>query len=227
MPEEAIETQEIKENLEEAAERADQAEERAHRGPAWLTWLSLSTAILAVLAAIAALESGAHANEAIVQKNDAVLHQSKADDAWAYYHAKGIEAAIYSAQAEAAVRPEGSAKWRAMADRETQKRDEIRRHAEEEQKSVSELNAEAGRSLLVHHQFAKSVTIFQVAIALAAIGALTRRRLMWWISLVLGAAGIAFFVVGLVAAFRPGAAVEGAAAAAGESTVLASSTAPK
>lgn len=224
MSEEAIETQEIKERVEEAAEQANQAE-GAHRGARWLTWLSLSTAILAVLAAIAALESGSYANEAIVQKNDAVLHQSKADDAWAYYHAKGIEAAVYLTQSDAAARPESGAKWRALADRETQKRDEIRRQAEEEQRAVAEKDAEAGRSLRIHHEFAKSVTIFQVAIALAAIGALTRRRAMWWISLVLGALGIAFFTSGLLAASTPGAGV--ALAVARESSSLATSTAPK
>lgn len=193
MPEDGIETQEIKERLEEAAEHAH----GAHRGPQWLTWLSLSTAIVAVLAAIAALESGSYANEAIVQKNDAVLHQSKADDAWAYYHAKGIEAALYSAQAETAPRPEAQARWRALADREAQKREDIRREAEDEQRAVAEMDSEASRSLRVHHEFAKSVTIFQVAIALAAIAALTRRQPMWWISLVIGAVGVAFFVLGL------------------------------
>jgi aminopeptidase N len=204
MPEEAIETQEIKESVEEAAEHAH----GAHRGAQWLTWLSLSTAIIAVLAAIAALESGSYANEAIVQKNDAVLHQSKADDAWAYYHAKGLEAALYSTQAEAASRPEAGARWRALSEHETQKREAIRREAETEEKAVSEMDSEAGHSLRVHHEFAKSVTIFQVAIALAAIAALTRRQPMWWISLVIGAVGIAFFVSGFVASARQAERVE-------------------
>lgn len=200
MPEEGIETQEIKESVEEAAEHAH----GEHRGARWLTLLSLSTAIIAVLAAIAALESGSYANEAIVQKNDAVLHQSKADDAWAYYHAKGIEAALYSTQAEAASRPETAAKWRALSEHEAQKRDAIRHDAEEEEKAVSERDAEAEHSLHVHHEFAKSVTIFQVAIALAAIAALTRLKPMWWISLVIGAVGVAFFGSGFAQAARHG-----------------------
>jgi len=218
MPEEPIETQEIKESVEEAAQEA-----HAHRGPPWVTWLSLSTAIIAVLAAIAALQSGSYANEAIVQKNDAVLHQSKADDAWAYYHAKGIEAALYSTQSEAAPRPDAAERWRALGEREARKRDEIRRQAEEEQRLVSEMDAEATRSLAVHHQFAKAVTIFQVAIALSAIAALTRRSVMWWISLVIGAVGIAFFVLGWVASR----AAAGPSEAARATTSLASSSAAK
>ena len=194
MPEEAIETQELKEKLEEAQEHAH----HAAGGVRWLTWLSLSTAIIAVLAAVAALQSGSYANDAIVDKNDAVLHQSKADDAWAHYQAKSIEGVVYATQADQAARPELAAHFRAEAERERGQREEIRKTAEEEEKSVEDMDAKSERSLHVHHQFAKSVTIFQVAIALAAIGALTRRKAMWWVSLAFGAWGAVCFVIGLV-----------------------------
>jgi hypothetical protein len=194
MPEDAIETQELKEKLEEAQEQGERGREMAP----WITWLSLSTAVIAVLAAIAALESGSYANDAIVEKNDAVLHQSKADDSWGYYQAKGIEAAVYATQAEATTRPDLAARWRAEGDREKRERAEIREKAEEDEKRVEEMDFKSEHSLHVHHQFAKSVTIFQVAIALAAIGALTRRKMMWWVSLGAGAVGAAFFVMGIV-----------------------------
>jgi hypothetical protein len=194
MPEDEFETQELKEKLDEAQEHAKHS-----RGMTpWLTWLSLSTAIIAVLAAVAALESGSFANQAIVRKNDAVLHQSKADDAWAYYQAKGVEATVYATQAELAPHPELAAAWRAQAEREKGERAEIRQHAEDEEKLVEDLDRKSERSLEVHHQFAKSVTIFQVAIALSAIAALTRKRPMWWISLAVGITGALFFALGLV-----------------------------
>lgn len=214
MPEEEIETQELKERLEEAHEHAEHAA-RAHgeqgndghgeghtkSGTAWLTWLSLSTAIVAVLAAIAALESGARANDAIVQKNDAILHQSMADDEWSYYQAKSIQATMYEVQAEvlAGTNAELAAKLRREGDREREERAERRQKAEEEGKLVAERNEQSEHSLHVHHQFAKAVTIFQVAIALAAIAALTRRKAMWWVSMGVGAVGVAFFVMGLLA----------------------------
>jgi hypothetical protein len=194
MPEEGIDTQELKDKLEEAREAG--APERA--AAPWITWLSLSTAIIAVLAAIAALQSGSHANDAMLEKNDAVLHQSKADDAWAHYQAKGVEAAVYATQAENAPRPELAARWRAEGEREKTERAEIRHAAEEEEKEVAEMDRRSEHSLHVHHQFATSVTVFQVAIALAAIAALTRRKLMWWVSLAVGATGTVFFVIGVL-----------------------------
>jgi hypothetical protein len=191
MPEEGIETQDLKERLDEAQEHA--------RGSPWLTWLALSTAILAVVAAIASLESGSFANDAIVQKDDAILHQSKADDSWAYYQAKGIERTVYETQARLASDPALATQWRGSAEREDKERAEIRRQAEENEKAVGEWNEKSEHSLHLHHQFAKSVTIFQVAIALSAIAALARRRFAWWVSLAVGAAGAAFFVMGLLA----------------------------
>jgi hypothetical protein len=195
MPEDEIETQELKENLEEVHEHAHA---RAHTP--WITWLSLSTAVIAVFAAVASLESGSYANEAIVRKDDAILHQSKADDAWGYYQAKGVQWTVYATQAETAPTPELAAQWRASAQRETQERAESRATAEREEHAVEEADARAEHSLHTHHQFAKSVTIFQIAIALSAIAALTRRRAVWWVSLTFGGAGVAFFVLGLLAA---------------------------
>ncbi|HEY4012752.1 MAG TPA: DUF4337 domain-containing protein [Polyangiaceae bacterium] len=191
--EEAIETQELKEKLEEAQEH-----HHGHGSPLpWLTYLSLSTAIIAVLAAIAALESGSYANDAIVEKNDAVLHQSKADDAWAHYQAKGVEAVVFSTQAEQATRPDLAAHWRSEGDREKAERAEVRQDAEKEEQEVAHMNEKSEHSLHVHHTFAQSVTIFQVAIALSAIGALTRRKPMWWVSLAMGAIGAGLFAFGL------------------------------
>lgn len=43
------------------------------------------------------------------------------------------------------------------------------------------------------------MTVFQGAIALSAIAALARKRLMWWVSLALGAAGVGLFAFGFLA----------------------------
>jgi hypothetical protein len=194
MPEDEIETQDLKERLEEAHEHAHQ-----HAHLPWMTWLSLSTAVIAVFAALASLQSGSYANEAIVRKDDAILHQSKADDAWGYFQAKGLQASLYGTQSETAPTPELAAQWRANALKETQERAEIRRTAEREEHAVEEADLSSEHDLHIHHQFAKSVTLFQVAIALSAIAALTRRQFVWWVSLTFGAIGVVFFALGFIA----------------------------
>jgi hypothetical protein len=191
MPEEALETQELRESLEHGEEGGEEPPTR------WTMWLSLSTAVIAVLAAIASLEAGANANDAIVRKDDAILHQSKADDAWAHYQAAGIKAVVYTTQAEGASSPALGAKWHGEADRERNEQKAIKEEAETETARVEEMDEKSSHKLHVHHQFARSVTVFQVSIALAAIAALTRRKPMWWVSLAVGATGAVFFILGL------------------------------
>jgi hypothetical protein len=197
MPEEGVETQELKEKLEQVQEHAEGHDHEPH-ATRWILWLSLSTALLAVLAAIASLESGSWANEAIIQKNDAVLHQSKADDAWSRYQAQSVKAVVYGTRADGAANQDLARKWEGEAEREKNEQKDVQAEAEREEAVVAHVNETSEHALHVHHQFAKSVTIFQVAIALAAIAALTRRQPMWWLSLVVGAAGGAFFVLGVV-----------------------------
>lgn len=45
---------------------------------------------------------------------------------------------------------------------------------------------------------ARGVTVFQVAIALGAIAVVTKRKPLWYVSLVLGAGGIMFLTWGLM-----------------------------
>lgn len=196
MPEEAIETQEIKEALDQHVEHVEAVGAGHHDKSSWILQLSLSTALIAVLAAVAALQSGSYANDSMVKKNEAILAQSRANDEWAYFQAKGIKAAIYGSHADTAPNADAIAKLQKEAKREKQEQAEEKKKAEEFEKKVAEADAASDHALHVHHLFAKAVTIFQVAIALAAIAALTRRRAMWYVSLATGAAGVWFFVQG-------------------------------
>jgi Domain of unknown function (DUF4337) len=55
----------------------------------------------------------------------------------------------------------------------------------------------ASKSHLARHMiFASGVTLFQIAIAIGAISALTNRRAFWLLSLLFGLAGVFFLVQG-------------------------------
>lgn len=192
MAEEGLETHELKEQLDEATEHAHgHGAHGAHGSGAavsWILYLSLSTALLAALAAVASLESGSYANDALAQKNEAVLHQAKASDQWSYYQAKGIKSVVYSTQPGEHFREE--------AEREHDEQEGIKKAAEDFEKQAEAANARSEALFHVHHSFAQAVTVFQVAIALAAIAALTKRRAMWLVSLATGAGGLFFLLRG-------------------------------
>lgn len=207
MPEEDIETAELKERIEEGIERAMEGEGEGggggkHAPVRWTTYLSLSTAIVAVFAAVASLESGSNSNEAILEKNDAILNQAKASDIWAYYQAKGIKAAFSAGQAltVAASNPDVAAKLKDDAVRHKAEQEELQKSAHELDAKVKESNERATRFLERHHRFAISVTLFQIAIALCAIAALTRRKALWFVGLGASGIGLALFVWGFLVA---------------------------
>src|SRR6202165_4919658 len=154
-----------------------------HSGKKWISWVALSTAILAVLAAIAGLLSGKHANEAM-------MSQIQASDQWGYYQAKSIKAAVLEAKTTLAEAATEKDKEKAAKYQEEQT--EIKAEAEQKE-------AEAKSNFHKHEVFARSVTMFQIAIAIAAISALTKKRRYWFVSLVFGLVGAAFLILGAMA----------------------------
>jgi hypothetical protein len=194
MPEEEIETAELKDSVDESVERALEVEREKS---SWITYLSLSTAIIAVFAAVASLESGANSNDAILEKNDAILEQSRASDQWALYQAKNMRAVIASEFALS--NAELAQRFDAEAARLKEEQAPLAARAREHERSVEEHNVAAQHLLARHHRFAVSVTLFQIAVALSAISALTKKKPLWLVALAGSAIGLALFIAGLLA----------------------------
>jgi hypothetical protein len=154
-----------------------------HSTERWISWVALSTALLAVLAAITGLLSGKHANEAM-------MSQIEASDQWTYYQAKGIKAAVLDAKTTLGGTPNEQDK--SKAERYQEEQTEI-------QKEARTKEAEAKSHFHQHETFARGVTMFQIAIAIAAISALTAKRRFWIVSLLFGAVGCVFLVLGFLA----------------------------
>lgn len=157
-------------------------ETAVHTGEAWISWVALSTAVLAVLAAIASLLSGERANEAM-------MNQIEASDQWSYYQAKSIKAAVLDAKMSLASTANESD--RPNRDRYATEQEEIKSEADEK-------TAAAKSNFRKHEVFARGVTMFQIAIAIAAISALTRQRRFWIVSLFFGAFGCVFLVIAAI-----------------------------
>ncbi len=195
MPEEEFETTELKEKLDDATERAVEAAEHRSR---WIVYLSFSTALIAVVAAIAALESGTFSNEALIQKNEALLAQAKASDQWAYFQAKSVKATVYTTQAAAAKssNPDFAEKAEKEADRYAKEQEEISKTANELEQEVKKDAELSDKSMEHHHRFAYAVTMFQISIALSAVAALSRQKTVWLAGLMISVLGLMYFVDG-------------------------------
>jgi hypothetical protein len=205
MPEESLETSELKESLDQGVERAHGAHGRGGHGETgegggarWTSYLSLQTAVIAVFAAVASLESGGNSNDAILAKNEAILFESQASDQWAYYQAKGVKESLAANQAllVGATNMSLAAKFDTEAARYKAEQSEIQTKARELEAKVKESNERAEHLLEHHHRFAIAVTLFQIAIALSAIAALTKRKALWSVGLAASVAGLVLFLRG-------------------------------
>jgi hypothetical protein len=172
-------------------------EELEHDGGSFLKRIALSTALLAAIAAVAALRAGSTVNEALVLKTEATRLQAEASDQWAYYQAKGVKREIQEAAPNAwiAAGKTPPPRYAQEAARYRAEQKQIDEKARELERQRDERSREADHLLHAHHGYADAVALFQVSIALGAVAALSRSRLVWFGSMAVGAAGIALFAI--------------------------------
>jgi hypothetical protein len=183
-----VETEKLHEAIHEELER---------EGSDFLRTIALTTAVLAALAAVASLRAGATVNEALVLKTEATRLQAEASDQWAYYQAKGVKAAVQDATRASwqAAGKDAPAEIAAKAARYEAEQKEIETTARAKEAARDDASHRADLLLHEHHRFADAVAFLQVAIALGAVAALTRNRLVWLGSLAVGAGGLVIAVL--------------------------------
>jgi hypothetical protein len=159
-------------------------EEKAREGGFNLQ-VALSSALIAVLAAVCALFAGSFANEAM-------LSQLKASDQWSFYQAKSIKSSVLGSKIDLL-----KSLKKPVAKEDLDKAAQYRKDMDDK-KTQAEALAKDSEDLMVRHELlAKGVTLFQVAIALSAIAALTRRKFLWVTGLALSCGGTVFLILGL------------------------------
>jgi hypothetical protein len=152
----------------------------------WIMGVALSSAIIAGLAAIASLLAGVNANEAMID-------QMRSSDQWNYYQAKGVKSNVLASKMELLIAlgktPDAKDKDKIAAYKKDQEGIKAR---------ASEYEAGSREHLETHEAFARSVTMYQVAIALAAVSVLTKRRRFFLVSLGAAFIGVWFLTDGLL-----------------------------
>jgi len=172
-------------------------EELEHEGGALLKAIALTTALFAALGAVAALLAGGTVNEALVLKTEPTRLQAEASDQWAAYQAKAIKSAIQQVSQLfwTASSKNPPPRFSQEQQRYAREQAELERLAWDKEHQRDRKSVEADELLHEHHRFADSVALFQVAIALGAVAALTRMRLVWFGSMLVGLIGAGLFLV--------------------------------
>ena len=177
--------EEIEVPLEQAHE---QIHEAAHSTKSrWISLSALSSALFAVLAAVSALMAGHSANEGMVS-------QIKAANSWNYYQAKGVKLAVLQSKVQLL-----GEMGKPTTEDDVKKTEQYKTDQEKIMEEAKTLENESAHHLHVHEIFAKAVTLFQVAIALSAIAALTRRHVLVMVSMGFAVVGLGFLTQAFLA----------------------------
>jgi hypothetical protein len=176
------------------------SEELEHAGGSLLKAIALTTALFAALAAVAAMRAGGTVNEALVLKTEATRLQAEASDQWAAYQAKGIKSAIHQSSESTwiALGKPPPASFGIERERYAREQKEIETVARAKEHERDRKSDDADHLMHEHHRYADSVALFQVAIALGAVAALTRVRIIWYASMVLGISGAGLFFATMI-----------------------------
>ncbi len=156
-----------------------------HARENWISQVALSSALIAGFAAVTAMLANHYANEAMIE-------QIQASDQWGYYQAKGLKASVLASKLEilGALHQGVSAQDQERVERYKDEQNEVSEKA-------SKLEEESESHLRKHVVLSRGVTLFQLAIAIAAIAVLTRLRRFWYLGLLFGAVGVGFLAQGV------------------------------
>ena len=175
------------EELEDTTEKLKEIQEELNENEKkekWTLLVALTTAIISVLAAITGLFANHHANEAVID-------QINSSDRWAQYQSKSIKLNIEKSTATIL-----TAMGKPIEKESADKTEQYEKDKEAIKDDATEKEKESKHHLAIHVVLSRAVTIFQVAIAISAIAIVTRRKWLWYGSMLLMAFGVYFMIVG-------------------------------
>ena len=165
---------------------------------AWTKYVSLTVVIMAVIAAIASQWSGKYGSRVLTQLNDATFNQTRASDEWAYYQAKSIKLKNYQLTRDqtilggeaAGARADLIKKYDAEIDKYKGEQAAISNKASTFELQRDTARKEARVASEKGGKMGMAVSFYSVAIAIASICMVTKRKPLWFLAMGLALAGV-------------------------------------
>src|SRR4051812_40763511 len=170
-------------------------EHEAHKGGLGQQ-VAIFSAVLATVGAIVSFFGGDTQNKAMLYKNEAVLERAHATDQWNFYQAKSLKQNMAEVAAATASDPKVAEKYAAEAKRYATEKKEVEADARKHEEAFKSWNEKSEHALHPHHYLAMSMTLLQIAIALASITVLTQKR---WLLTGAAVAALGGAALGIVA----------------------------
>jgi Na+/glutamate symporter len=159
--------------------------------------IAMFTAIIATVGALFGYMGGATQANAGLYKNNAAIKKTEASNQWNYYQAKSSKQNLSELAME--LTPAKKAFYQDEIKRYKAEKSDIKVAAEKLEAESQHWDEQSDEQMHLHHRWAQATTVLQVAIAMAAIALLSRKK---WLEYVMYAAGSLGVVVGGLAAFH-------------------------
>jgi len=172
-------------------------EHEAHRGGLGQQ-VAIFSALLATVGAVVSFLGGHTQNEALLYKSEAVRKKTEASNMWNYYQAKSTKQNLAEFAAGLATDPSAREKFTGNVKRYEAEKEDIKKKAEALEAESEAANEKSQHALHPHEKLAISMTLLQIAIALASITVLTQKR---WLLAGAGIAALGGAALGIIAWF--------------------------
>ncbi len=156
--------------------------------------IAMFTAIIATVGALFGYMGGATMANAGLYKNNAAIKKTEASNQWNYYQAKSSKQNL----SELALELAPHAKKEFYQDeikRYKGEKGEIKLAAEKLEAEAKAWDRQSDEQMHQHHRWAQATTVLQIAIALAAIALLSKKRWTEWAMYGAGAIGVSVGVL--------------------------------
>jgi hypothetical protein len=171
-------------------------EHAAHGSDSFSNNIAVMTAILATVGDMFGYQGGATQNDAAMFKNNAAIEKTKAANSWNYYQAKSNKQNLAElAQVLPGVDVE---RYKAEVIRYKAEKEDIKKQAEANEAAATEWNHKSDEQMHEHHRWALGLTAEQIAISLAAITLLTRKKWLQYVAYAAAGVGLVFGVLAIM-----------------------------
>ncbi len=178
-------------------EHAQQGGHGDHGGAGMVNQIAMFTAIIATVGAIFSYMGGATQANAGLYKNNAAIKKTEASNQWNYYQSKSTKQSLAELARDLAP-AERKEELQGKVERYEKEKGEIKTVADKLEAEATEWEHQSDEQMHQHHRWAQATTALQVAIALAAIALLTKKKWLEYAMFVVGALGTAVGVAALL-----------------------------
>ncbi|MHB1099741.1 MAG: DUF4337 domain-containing protein [Burkholderiales bacterium] len=173
-----------------------QIEHEAHGGSSLAQQVAIFTAILASIGAVVGYQGGDTQEEAMLFKNEAVLKKTQASDQWNYYQAVSNKGHLMELASDLAD-PQKADHYRKQVEKYKAEKKDIKQKADQLEEASSQANEKSEQLMRPRRRLAQAMTLIQIAISLASITALTRKKWLFVVAIISALGGTVMWATAL------------------------------